>query len=67
VLFDKKLKAIVNNESSEIIRILNTAFNEFIPTDKAAFDIYPEALREEIERSHDWIYPTVNSGSPTYS
>jgi len=62
VLFDKKQKSIVNNESSEIIRILNTAFNEFLPEDKAAVDIYPESLRQEIESSHEWIYPTVNNG-----
>lgn len=62
LLFDKKLNKAVNNESSEILRIFNTAFNHLIPEDKAAIDLYPEALRGEIEASHEWIYPTVNNG-----
>lgn len=41
--------------------MLNTEFNEFIPVDKATVDIYPQALREEIDKSHEWVYPTVNS------
>ncbi|CAG8752894.1 13184_t:CDS:2, partial [Acaulospora colombiana] len=57
-----KASQIVNNESSEIIRILNTAFNELIPADKAALDFYPEQLRSEIDASHEWIYPTINNG-----
>ena len=51
----------VNNESSEILRIFNTGFNELIPKEKAAIDLYPEALRSEIEASHEWIYPNINS------
>lgn len=62
LLFDKKLNKAVNNESSEILRIFNTAFNHLIPEDKAAIDLYPEALRGEIEASHEWIYPTINNG-----
>lgn len=61
VLFDKKTSKIVNNESAEILRIFNTAFNELLPADKAALDVYPEPLRPEIESSHEWIYATVNS------
>ena len=61
VLWDKKLETIVNNESSEIIRIFNTAFNEFIPPDKAAIDLYPESLRKEIDEVNSWVYDTVNS------
>ena len=61
VLFDKKTQSIVNNESSEIIRIFNTAFNDLLPGEKAAVDIFPEALRKEIEESNEWVYPTVNS------
>ena len=49
VLWDKKLQTIVNNESSEIIRIFNSAFNELIgDEEKRSVDIYPEALRREI-------------------
>jgi hypothetical protein len=63
VLWDKKLDTIVNNESSEIIRIFNTAFNHLLPADKAAIDIYPEAHRQEIDSINEWVYDTVNSAS----
>ena len=61
VLFDKKTQSIVNNESSEIIRIFNTAFNDQIPEDKVAVDIYPEVLRKDIDEANEWVYHTVNS------
>lgn len=57
VLFDKKNKTIVNNESSEIIRILNAW-----PSEKDAVDLYPEALRAEINEINAWVYDTVNNG-----
>ncbi|KAI0641503.1 glutathione S-transferase [Trametes meyenii] len=60
VLWDKKTQTIVNNESSEIIRIFNTAFNEFLPADKASLDLYPETLRREIDEVNEWVYNTVN-------
>jgi len=63
LLWDKKNHAIVNNESSEIIRIFNTEFNELIPADKAKIDIYPKELREEIDSVNDWVYNTINSWS----
>lgn len=61
MLWDKKTHTIVNNESSEIIRIFNTAFNDLLPVDKAAIDLYPEHLRSEIGGINDWVYDTVNS------
>ncbi|KAJ7598950.1 glutathione S-transferase [Mycena floridula] len=61
-LWDKKLHTIVNNESSEIIRIFNTAFNEYLPADKAALDFYPESLRADIDSLNEWIYPSINNG-----
>lgn len=58
VLFDKKTKNIVNNESSEIIRMLSTEFNDFCATEEQkAVDIYPEALRKDIDAVNDWVYP----------
>ena len=54
VLWDKKKKTIVNNESSEIIRMLNTEFNEF--STNPSFDLYPEKLRSEIDGLNEWIY-----------
>ncbi|THH00104.1 hypothetical protein EW026_g2368 [Hermanssonia centrifuga] len=62
VLWDKKQSTIVNNESSEIIRMFNTAFNHLLPKDKAEIDIYPEAHRAEIDEINDWVYDTVNNG-----
>jgi putative glutathione S-transferase len=63
VLWGKKLDIIVNNESSEIIRMFNTAFNHLLPADKAAIDIYPEAHHQEIDSINEWVYDTANSTS----
>ncbi len=59
VLWDKKRRVIVNNESSEIIRMLNSAFDAF--TDVHT-DYYPAELRAEIDRINDIVYPNVNNG-----
>ena len=59
VLWDKKQKVIVNNESSEIIRMLNSAFDAF--TDVRT-DFYPAELRGEIDRINALVYETVNNG-----
>ncbi len=59
VFWDKKQRTIVNNESSEIIRMLNSAFDAF--TDVRT-DYYPAALRAEIDRVNEAVYETVNNG-----
>lgn len=59
VLWDKKQETIVNNESSEIIRMLNTAFDDF---GNADVDFCPEVLREEIDAINDVVYENVNNG-----
>jgi len=59
VLWDKQLNRIVSNESSEIIRMFNSAFDDLTGNH---LDLYPEALREEINRLNDRIYPAVNNG-----
>lgn len=59
VLWDKKTNKIVNNESSEIIRIFNTAFNE-LTGNKA--DFYPCELRAQIDEINDFVYPKINNG-----
>ena len=59
VLWDKKLQTIVSNESSEIIRMLNSAFDEW---GDASLDLYPERLRGEIDRVNALVYPAVNNG-----
>lgn len=60
VLYDKKAKRIVNNESSEIIRMLNDQFNALAKN--PSLDLYPEPLRAQIEDLHTWIYPNINNG-----
>ncbi|MGI9380136.1 MAG: glutathione S-transferase family protein [Methyloligellaceae bacterium] len=58
-LWDKKRQTIVNNESSEIIRMFNSAFND---VGASGPDYYPEALRTEIDEVNDRIYQTFNNG-----
>ena len=59
VLWDKTQNTIVNNESAEIIRILNSAFHDVGAT---GADFYPEHLRKEIDAVNDRVYRTVNNG-----
>jgi len=59
VLWDKRLGTIVNNESSEIIRMMNGAFDAFAD---AGVDFYPTALGAEIDRVNAFIYRDVNNG-----
>lgn len=59
VLWDKQQNTIVSNESAEIIRMFNSAFNDLTGN---RLDFYPEALRREIDELNDWIYPTINNG-----
>ncbi len=63
VLWDKQRQTIVNNESSEIIRMFNSAFNEFSNDDGAKeLDLYPVELRQEIDAINETIYDNVNNG-----
>ncbi|KAH9050926.1 glutathione S-transferase [Lactarius deliciosus] len=62
VLWDKKQHTIVNNESSEIIRMFNSDFNSLVPEDKAKLDFYPEGLRKEIDELNEWVYDQINNG-----
>lgn len=59
VLWDKKLGTIVNNESSEIIRMFNSAFDGITGN---TLDFYPEDLRAEIDALNARIYDAVNNG-----
>ncbi len=61
VLWDKQRNTIVNNESSEIIRMLNSAFNGCAGV-CAEIDFYPQSLREEIDTINEVVYHTVNNG-----
>lgn len=59
VLWDKKTETIVSNESSEIIRMLNSAFDAW---GDASVDLYPAHLRREIDAINDRVYPSINNG-----
>ncbi|UVK97053.1 glutathione S-transferase family protein [Pseudomonas sp. B21-048] len=59
VLWDKQTNRIVNNESAEIIRMFNSAFDELTGND---LDFYPAPLRAEIDALNERIYPAVNNG-----
>jgi len=58
-LWDKARRTIVNNESAEIIRMFNSAFDAFTPVNT---DYYPEELRAEIDRINARVYENVNNG-----
>ena len=60
ILWDRKTKTIVNNESGDIIQILNSAFNEF--TSDSSQDFYPENLKSMIDNWNEKIYHAVNNG-----
>lgn len=60
VLWDKQLGTIVNNESSEIIRMLNAEFQSLAAHPEV--DLYPPALRGLIDDTHAWVYPSINNG-----
>ncbi|ACV46784.1 MULTISPECIES: glutathione S-transferase family protein [Halomicrobium] len=59
VLWDKRAETIVNNESEEILRMLDTEFDAVATRD---VDLYPEGYREEIDRIIDEIYEPINNG-----
>ncbi|MEG5263668.1 glutathione S-transferase family protein [Pseudomonas sp. JDS28PS106] len=59
VLWDKKLQRIVSNESAEIIRMFNTAFDGLTGN---KLDLYPTDLQPRIDQLNEEIYPSVNNG-----
>ena len=59
VLWDKQRKTIVNNESADIVRMINSGFGTLA---SGAFDLYPEKLRTDIDALNDRIYPRLNRG-----
>lgn len=60
VLWDKQTKSIVNNESADIVRMFNDAFNKIAKHPEV--DIYPEHLRKAIDDVNEWVYPNINNG-----
>lgn len=66
-LWDKKNETIVNNESSEIIRMFYSAFDEFLPEklregNKPKGGLLPQSLKDEIDAMNDWVYNDINNG-----
>ncbi|BAJ02571.1 glutathione S-transferase family protein [Shewanella violacea] len=59
VLWDKQTQTIVSNESAEIIRMFNSAFDHLTHN---RVDFYPQALREEIDSLNKYIYSNINNG-----
>ena len=59
VLWDKKTQRIVSNESAEIIRMFNSAFNTLTGNER---DFYPQSLRSEIDEINEFVYHNINNG-----
>ncbi|OCK83604.1 hypothetical protein K432DRAFT_390280 [Lepidopterella palustris CBS 459.81] len=62
ILYDKKSKRIVNNESSEIIRMFYHAFDALLPEPYKSVSLLPSKLEKEIDELNDWIYNDINNG-----
>jgi len=62
VLWDREHQTIVNNESSEILRMFDAEFGAIAKGAGNDVQLYPEALREEIDRVNAFVYPNVNNG-----
>ncbi|CCH62139.1 hypothetical protein TBLA_0G01970 [Henningerozyma blattae CBS 6284] len=63
VLYDTKTKKIVNNQSGDIIEILNSGvFDKWSNPNTKKIDLLPEEFSKEIEEFHSWAYPNINSG-----
>jgi len=60
VLWDKKNKTIVNNESADILRIFNSGFNNIAKNPE--LDLYPESLRSKIDEVNEWVAQDIIGG-----
>lgn len=60
VLFDKKTGTIVNNESSEIIRMFHDQFRTLSPLAKSeVLDLYPKSVQKKMDEMEKWIYADI--------
>ncbi|KAF4126939.1 glutathionyl-hydroquinone reductase [Geosmithia morbida] len=63
VLYDKKTRRIVSNESSEILRMLGSEFDDVLDEQHGkGIDLYPESLRSAIDEANAWMYDLINNG-----
>jgi putative glutathione S-transferase len=60
VLFDKKTKKIVNNESAELLHIFNGELKKL--GTNPDLELYPDDLAKAIEEANEWVYPLINNG-----
>ncbi|KAK5154114.1 hypothetical protein LTS14_006799 [Recurvomyces mirabilis] len=66
-LWDKQIETVVNNESSEVIRMFYSAFEELLPeklreTNRPGGGLLPSNFKEEIEQQNEWVYNQINNG-----
>ena len=61
-LYDVKQKKIVSNESSEIIRMFYSEFDDILPEKYKNVDLFPEKLQGKIEETNKWTYDDINNG-----
>ncbi|KAL6719115.1 S-glutathionyl-(chloro)hydroquinone reductase [Lecanora helva] len=61
-LYDLKQNKVVSNESSEIIRMFYTAFDDLLPERFKNLDLFPTNLQREIEGTNEWTYNDINNG-----
>jgi putative glutathione S-transferase len=62
VLWDRETETIVNNESAELLRDLQTGFNPLLPEEFAKVTLYPEHLRQRIDEVSAWMQRDLNTG-----
>ncbi|KAL8727700.1 MAG: hypothetical protein Q9166_005873 [cf. Caloplaca sp. 2 TL-2023] len=65
MLWDKQTNQIVNNESEDIMRMLNNVFNDFLPADNTTqreLNFYPSDLQAQIDDINSWMMPNLNNG-----
>ncbi|KAL8972608.1 MAG: hypothetical protein Q9183_000466, partial [Haloplaca sp. 2 TL-2023] len=61
-LYDIKQGKIVSNESSEIIRMFYTEFNDIVPEEYKKIDLFPKDRQQDIESVNEWTYNDINNG-----
>lgn len=60
ILYDKKQRIVVNNESAEIMRMFETVM---LPFAKRPIELFPSSLQKEIDEANTWIYTDINNGA----
>ena len=61
-LYDTTSQRIVSNESADIVRMMDTAFDCLLYEKESSNEFYPEDQRYDIDSANDWIYHGINNG-----